>query len=355
MKGDFNLAEEKKLEQTRGRFKLRGKIVGLSSPSAYRSGVIGEGKVNAGNSYHSIRFGVKTSELNTPYVELFGSEDSKVIVYHRDKNNSSSLELGWDERHNIPKDYQLPFFKTTGVGFEFDEKGNVKRKSILTYDAVQEIIDNLEDGDSVYVGGTIQYSEYNGEEQKRFVVDSISKQKDEVDFKDEKFKEMSFFEQELVYVDSRLEREEKKVYLTGRTIDYRENYEDSTFVIDANKNSKFAANVHKMLNFGDLVKVIGYLHNRAIVEEVEEVKDDFDFGGSDELDELDSANRSNVTGYITDLEVINLGKDKDTKKTIWIKGKYKEEDFASGDDPFSADGSEENPFESDLNDEDPFS
>ncbi len=57
------------LEQTKGKFKLVGKVVGINNENAYREGITKNGE---GSPFKSLAFFVQTSKENRVRVELFG-------------------------------------------------------------------------------------------------------------------------------------------------------------------------------------------------------------------------------------------------------------------------------------------
>src|SRR5690606_9631442 len=99
------------------------------------------------------------------------------------------------------------------------------------------IYDNLRNGDSVVVEGEIRYSRYKNQqgdmvEQKSYIIKKIFKLYEELDFGAEGFEEVTYFEQELVFVEADVAESEGKVYVTGRTIDFMKNFHDTQFVVN---------------------------------------------------------------------------------------------------------------------------
>src|SRR5437764_5522854 len=184
---------EPKLKQTRGQFRVEGIATGLDRDNAFRSA-----ETKGNKPYKSLRIGVQTSPTNTVNVELFGMEQEFVYAYSR--NDKETRKYSWDDRDNIPDEgYHLI---GTNVALEQGLDGKLMRETFVPFEASEYIYDNLQDGDSIYVSGQVEFSEYdNGEtvkQQTRFTIQSIGKTKTPIDFDSEDFKEVSEFEQEVV-------------------------------------------------------------------------------------------------------------------------------------------------------------
>src|SRR5690606_38682488 len=175
------------------------------------------------------------------------------------------------------------------IGLDYDEKGKLKTKGVPRFVASKEIYESLNNGDSVVVEGTIRYSKYKNRndeivEQKNYTIEKLFRIKD-IDFEAEDFEEVSYFEQEMVFVDANLDKQEKKAYITGRIIDYMGNFEDTQFVVNfANEKGKVDPDMlnlteamSKKMKFGDVINVFGDVVNRVVVEDVEDdINDDED-------------------------------------------------------------------------------
>src|SRR6185437_6103136 len=198
--------------------------------------------------------------------------------------------------------------------------------------ASQEIFNNINNGDSIVIEGNISYSRYKNRddkmvEQKNYNIEKVFKIKD-VDFESEKFEEVTYFEQEMVFVDAVAEKKEGKVYVTGRHINYNKTFHDTQFVVDYSDGEggtdagmvKLADAFLKKFKFGDLLNVFGDTLNRVIIEEVEEEdtseEDDLlaSLGGKSKPKHAQSyANRT----YISELQIHGVD--------AWDKKVYREE------------------------------
>lgn len=322
------------LQQTKGSFKLVGKVKSLRSTEDTNAN---------GNEYRRLNFGVQTSPVNTIYTEIFGMERDYVMAYSSQEKQSTRVD--WDDRESPPKGYHV-----LGVNLFLvpEKKGDkFEREVLVEWDAIPYIDDNLSEGDFVMVRGELQFSEYENRDgdltqQTRFRVQGISKLKSELDFDAEDFKETSGFEQDVVIQNIDVDKKENKAYVNCYIIDYKKNFVTTQFIIDGNRNSKLLQEFSKRMKFGDWVRVWGLLVNEAVIEDEPEVEDD-PFG-SERPNGLD---RRKVTNY--NQEMLIVGVDAST----WEKKKYSEEDFVLSEAE-QAFGSSENPFLDDDDEELPF-
>jgi hypothetical protein len=343
--------KEFKLQQTKGQFKLVGQVVGLTRENAYREGIIENGQ-NEGKQYRSIRFGVKTSPTNQINVELFGME--RDFIYPYNTKEKKSIQIPFNERDNLPPSYHI-----IGVNCSLkkDEKGKLVRESLVEYDAVKYIYDHLNDGDSVYISGELQFGTYENQKgetvnQTRYVIKTINLQNQPVNFEDEQFAEVASFEQEIVVTDTTLDKETKKVFVNAYVIGYGDKFEPAQFVVDGNTLPKLATNVAKKFKFGDFVKVAGKCLNCVeLVETNDQLEDEW--GG-----EKPKGFNSAIKNYTTELRITYVDPDTYEPK------KYKESDFVK-DEPavtFEEDddldklfgNTEKNPFDDSSDDSLPF-
>lgn len=263
--------QETTLVQTKGSFKLEGIVTRLDQDNAYREGIVGKGQYE-GNEYRSLKFAVKTSKFNEIFVELFGMEKDTVKIYKPNKDRKKKGEtkdFPFNKRNSIPNGWQL---LGTTIKLRQNEDGKLYRESLVEFDAVDAIYNNLENGDSVYITGTLEFTKYEREdgsvkEQVKYNIRNISKKTKEIDFEDEKFKEVSDFTQEMVFVERSTDKEENKVYIQSYIIGYNEKFESATFVVDKNEYPDLGKNFEKKVKFGDLLEVEGNCINRVEVTE----------------------------------------------------------------------------------------
>jgi single-stranded DNA-binding protein len=338
------MAQEFKLTQTKSGFKFAGIVEGMNDNS-YNEGTIQQGK-NEGKSYRSVRFRVRTNTNNALSVELFGMEQDYVYPYKQGKKGENgkrakgeTKKIPFEDRNDLPEGYHL-IGVSVSLQKEVDAKGKEKviRENLVDYDAVDAIYNNLSDGDSIYVAGEVQISEYedrNGEVQKqaKYIIKSINLQKKPIDFNAEDFEELNAFEQEIVFVGADVDKASETVIVTGRTIQYGDKFTDYQFYIRPNgKDSlkKLGAAFAKKVQFGDLVKVLGLALNKSEEVEVKVKADKAKATKDDPFADAGEApkgyDKTTVTNYTQELQITAIAKD-DNGNSVFVKGKYKEEDF----------------------------
>jgi hypothetical protein len=329
------------LQQTKSSFKFIGKVTRIDKDGAFKSDIATKGK-KKGETYHSLRFGVKTSENNEMTVQMYDFEPEEVFLWNSDKAKKAKEQKKsykgdrvpfdeWMERQEELREEGYAVLQTR-VGLSYGEDGKLQSKGLPGFVASEEIYENLNNGDSVVVEGDIRFSEYEGRDgklkpQTTFTIKKIHKLKD-IDFESEKFEEVTYFEQEMVFVDATLEKSEKKVYVTGRTIDYSKKFFDAQFVINYSNGEdgedkdmkKLADAFLKKIKFGDLLKVYGDAVNRVIVEEVEEEEEEEDYasilGGKKKPQH---AQGYTSRTYISEMQIQGV--------EAWDKKVYTEDDF----------------------------
>jgi len=274
------------LKQTKNAFKVIGKVTGIDKEHAFKEDDAKKGKME-GKYYRALRFGVKTSETNTINVEMFDFEPEEVFMWNSDKKKKDKAYKGdrvpfaeWEENQEQLREDGYAVLQTR-IGLSYGEDGKIVSKGLPAYVASKEIFEKLDNGDSVVVEGEIRYSYFEDregkqKEKKTYTIKKIFRLKD-IDFEDAKFEEITYFEQEMVFIDAMIEAKEGKAYVTARTIDYGKNIHDTQMEIvfkDEEGNvdapmKKLADAFAKKIKFGDLLKVYGNVLNRVIVEEVE--------------------------------------------------------------------------------------
>lgn len=335
------MADKKKLVETKGVFKVIGKVTRIDKDGAFREEVMDKpDNKNHGRLYRSLRFGVKTSPTNEIIVQTFDYEPEEVFLWNSKKKEKDPNYKGdripfgvWEEQQDDLREQGYVVLQSR-IGLDYDEKGKLKTKGVPRFVASKEIYESLNNGDSVVVEGTIRYSKYKNRndeivEQKNYTIEKLFRIKD-IDFEAEDFEEVSYFEQEMVFVDANLDKQEKKAYITGRIIDYMGNFEDTQFVVNfANEKGKvdpdmlkLAEAMSKKMKFGDVINVFGDVVNRVVVEEVE---DDINDDEDDLLAQLGGKQKpkhaQNYTSrtYITEMSINGVDK--------WEQGVYTEDDF----------------------------
>lgn len=316
------------LEQTKGKIKLTGVVTGIGNENAKR-----EGFTKSDKKFQSLSFFVQTSKPNRVKVELFGMEKDHVYAYSQKAKDTKKID--WAKRNDNHGDY-----KVLGVNLylEKGEDGKNIRKVLQEYDAVEYITAHLKDGDVVRIQGQIDFQNYVNKqgqevESEKFVITSITKLDEELDFEAEDFKEEAIFEQEIVVTETMVDDENKKLIVNAKVIKYGGETANATFVVDANEYPKLANNMAKRLGFGDFIKVFGKIINSVVITENPEtpvVDEEDDWGGDEEI-KKDFENNF-IRDYINELRITSVD------SSTYEQKKYKEEDFESEDeDAFNGD------------------
>jgi hypothetical protein len=308
---------------------MKGIVDGLARNGAYNEGNVNQGK-NAGKEYKTIRFQVQTSATNKLSVELFGMEMDHVFAYkHGNKKKGTkgdTKRIDFEDRHDdLPTGYQLIGIN---MGLEQNEAGKNIRTTMVAYDAVEYIYDNLNDGDSVKVQGELQFGEYEGNPQIRYVINSIYKEAD-IDFEDEKFEEVAGFSQEIVIAGTNINSADKTLEITAYTIQYGNKFTPAQFVIRPEDDKDLAKllKAFQKLKFGDFIQVEGLCMNNAVVTEVKEAPKENPFGGK----RPKGVQRDTVTNYVTELQ-ITYADGATYKKGLYDEGDFVEDELIEDED-----------------------
>lgn len=347
--GENSIMTTAELVQTKNTFKVVGKVTKIDKDNAYKQEEMTKGK-RQGDTYRSLRFGVKTSDVNEITVSMFDYEPEQVFLWNSDKRKADSSYKGermpfatWESQQDELREQGYAVLQTR-VGLTHGEDGKIVSKGLPSFVASQEIYNNLNNGDSVVVEGEIRYSTYKNREdkeveQKTYTIKKIFKIKD-VDFQDAEFEEVSYFEQEMVFVGADVDKKEGKVYVTGRIIDFMKNFHDTQMIVNFKDDNgeidqsmvKLSEAFAKKFSFGDVVNVFGDTWNRVIVSEVEEEEDEADlfaeFGGRKKPKHAQSfVSRT----YVTEMSIYGIdGIDKKVyKEEDFIKEELIENDFTS--------------------------
>lgn len=364
------MAIESKLVQTKNSFKVIGKVTRIDKDNAFKEEISQKGK-KMGETYRSLKFGVKTSDTNEITVQMFDYEPEKVFMWNSDKKKKDSNYKGdwipfgtWEGQTEELREQGFAILSPR-VGLTYGEDGKLQSHGLPSYVASKEIYENLTNGDNVVIEGEISYSKYKNREdkeveQKNYNIKKIFKLK-ELDFDSEKFEEVTYFEQEMVFVDIDIDKTEGKGYVTGRIINYNKTFHDTQMIVnfkDENGNNiadmvKLTSALKSKVKFGDVIKVFGDTLNRVILKEVEGEQDDeqdlfADFGGKAKPKHAQSYV---AREYIQEMSIQGIDG--------WDSGVYTEEDFVVDnlveDDlsDFGGKSKKPNPF-GDIDENDPF-
>lgn len=321
------------LEQTKGKIKLVGRVTGVTNENAKK-----EGFTKSAKQYKSLQFFLETSPVNRVRVELFGMERDEVVAYSMKARQSKKIP--WKNRKNDFGDFKV---LGTGCYLEVDPQDSSKklRQVLPEFDAVDYIRANLNDGDVVRINGEIDFQEYTNQQgktvsSKKFIIKSITKLDETLDFNSPEFKEESKFEHDIVVNDVMMDDESKRLHVNAKVIKYGGEVVDTSFTVDTEKYPKLAGNMTKRFGFGDFIKVYGLIINSVVLKESDETLEDTsadefeDWGGDEDI--KGSFENNYMKEYISELQIISVD------SSTYEPKKYKEEDLISEDeDAFNGD------------------
>lgn len=211
--------------QLRGAFQISGKVNGRFSQNFFTEGI-----GNGGRAWRKVRFGVEIEQGKTVYVELFGSAQDNCYISKRTtlaggKVQTDTQTIPWSKRFDFEKDPKYKGYGMIGVTCGcrkvLDTKGIEKNdvKHLTAFDACDEI-QNLHDGDSVFVRGNIEYSTYNGQHRVMFVPSQISLCRP-IDFDDMAFQPTANFTQPIVLMGVEANKETGEYDVAAKVVNYQ--------------------------------------------------------------------------------------------------------------------------------------
>lgn len=304
------------LEQTQSAFQLRGIVTGVESQRFYRSGI---GK--NGGQWNAIQFGIKIAENKTVYVTLNGFPRQEVFYYKKGENGAKGVteKVSWKNRKKSPG----KGFRLIGINISTgkDENGKNINEVFTEFDAVEWLHENLKDGDSLFIKGSLDFNSYtdkNGQTKRNInlVPNQISYTQKPVDFDAEDYTEMAEFENTLVFnsIDKETDENDKatgRFILSGYSIGYN-TVENISFIVDEN-HAKLANNLRKAMKPGYSVKTFGRVN---VINDISTVESDDDgWGEASPMERLNSPVRREYIIYKADPNTID-------------KDKYSEDDIA---------------------------
>lgn len=261
------------LKPTYGSYSIRGVVVGLLN-DRYHS----EGDKEGGGKWQRLSFGVKVSNTAFVYVELMGSKTSKVkLIYQNPMNKKYEKDkqklVYWGDHKTLPSNYKLHMPVKTC----FNQSESLE---FTSYEAVEYIKDNLNDGDSVYINGSLQYQEYQDRIQEKFIIQEIGLLDDSLNVNDIGEQE-AYFTQEIVYLSLEKIRK-KKQYLIHSLIISKKDDEllkiPCTYVINYEKYSSDDEEVQvnevirwfkEELTYGSTVRIFGNINHHVPTIEID--------------------------------------------------------------------------------------
>lgn len=272
------------LKQTTSTFQLRGVVTGVKSKRFYTSGT-----TKNYSSWNAIEFGVMVNDKKPIYVKMNGFPRNEVYYYKRGENGAkgTTQRVSWANRKQSPGDG----YRLIGVNISTGKSSDGKNvnEMFTEWDAIEYLRDNLNDGDSVFIRGNVEFDTYtdkNGNVQRKItlVPNQVFYTQDPVDFNADDFEEEALFENVLVYTGIEKEMDENDKH-TGRFIltGYSVKYNDIVpiqFIVDAD-HAKLAANLKKKMKPYNSIHVYGKINVSVDTSVVEESSSNDDGWGED--------------------------------------------------------------------------
>ena len=263
-----------KLPQTKGEFKISGIVTGTKKGDKF----FNQKKTKTGKDMNLLNFGVETNEDTTVYVGLNGMVRDEVFFYKKAEKKGekgTTKKVAWVDRYKFNEDGYKLIGLNVGVSKKLNDKGEkVNDNNTYTeFDACKQIGDNLQDGQSVFVRGNIEYSSYKNDKDEiqrstKFVPNQVSLCRD-IDFKAEDFQENNGFKQVIIFEGIEFDESDandKKARVQAKIITYS-TIESAEFII---RDKKLANVFKKNLKPYNSIKVWGHITNKIETEEVEE-------------------------------------------------------------------------------------
>lgn len=279
------MAETKKkgrlfdLPETKGSFQLKGIVSGVEKENFYK-----EIKTKSNKKMRMINFGVGYAEGSTLYVNLQGMEHENVYFSKKAEKKGDKSEIAkvpWADRFSYNREGFRLIGKSIGVKKKVDESGKtVNDKKVITeFDACKEVSENLKDGESVFIKGSLDYSSFldnNGNKKTsiKLIPNQISLCSD-INFSDEKYTQQNDFVQVIIFMGIDQEKENDKptgrFVVSAKVITYS-NIEDVEFIIE---KKDLANKFKKSLKPYNAIKVSGHMVTSTQTETVEDDDDNW--------------------------------------------------------------------------------
>lgn len=271
---------KQEIRETKGTFDFKGVISNFDKEQDV------DQKTKKGNSMRTLVFNVDTAEGHTHRMQLRAYQGEYVYysktTVDKDGNRKNEIQkVKWGDRAKFDTSEGGKFEGYSPIdrvsfhnGMVTDEDGKQKRNnvSMLTYDAIPEILKEFKVGDSVRIVGNIQIENYtldngNSGTAVRLIPTRIFHSTDEVDFKAENFEEVANFNQKIL-VDEVETTGNDEITVTGLIIGNRTmGRQDFIFRGNAYKFYKDLLNTMKNFKKYVCIELKGVLNNGAAKQE----------------------------------------------------------------------------------------
>lgn len=322
------------LPETKGKFELSGKITGTK-----KDGFVKSIKTKSNRNMKFVNYGVTYDKDCTVYEDIQGMENDYVYFSKRSEEKGAppnTEKVNWADRFSFNKEGYRLIGNNIGVKKKINEEGKeVNDKKILTdFDAAKEISENLQDEQSVFTKGNIEFSSFvtdKGETRRKvkFVPNQVSLCR-EIDFEKEDFESQNNFQQVIVFMGIEKEKVDEKetgrAIVSAKIVNY-DSIENTEFIIcDSSLSMLFKKNLKPYT----AIKVSGKIVTSQLTETV---TDTDSWGEEDEMEKAKSSSKTEliITGAKpSTIDKETYAKDKiESAEEAIRKSKRAEDDFGS--------------------------
>ena len=261
------------LPETKGQFQVKGIVSGKDKGIFFV-----EKKAKNNKPFRSVNFDISYNGVNVLDVTLSGMINENVYFSKRAEKGQKpdTVKVAWDDRYTYKREGYTLIGNRIGVKRIINAEGkSVNDKKVLTdYDSCLEIKDNLEDGQSVFVKGKLDYSSYTDDNDNlkrsvKLVPNQVSRCAD-IDFTSEKYIQQNDFSQTIIFTGIKKEIVDDKptdrFILTAKIVTYK-TIEDMEFII---LDTKLANLFRKNLKPYNAIMIWGHITSHTDTEEIDE-------------------------------------------------------------------------------------
>lgn len=254
------------LPETKGQFKLRGNVTGMSRDNTYSSK-----PTKTGKERRVLNFGVQVAPESSVYVTVQGMEQKEVFFSKRSEVKGEKSDVKRvafaDRNKNQGEGYTLI---GTAVGLDKDLEGKNVVKTYVDFDAAEVLYEKLNDDVPVFLQGEIEYSSFKNDKDevrrnKKFNVKRIYNSKD-IDFEAEDFNETSDFKQKILYMGIKKieDKNDPRFEVEAKIVTYN-SVEDADFIV---RNTALANTFRTNLKPYNAIEVWGKINNKIDTDDV---------------------------------------------------------------------------------------
>lgn len=278
---------KKPLEVTRQRFQLKGKIGKIQEGEnfqSFRSGISTKGKMK-GTPYRSVNLNIITSLdgkiKNEIPVTLYGMKSNDIYVYNKEEKKTYKKPYEYWKSVNENENF---FGVNVGLTTKDEEQKDGTVKSVTEfisypkYEAIEQMEKILEEGDDVFVSGSIVYSEYLGRDGKAVKKTSLEISRinfvGDIDFHKDDFTEVATWQGEFIFMQAKDMRQELETVVLGRNIISGaggvKDWVDTNYIIKYGEDKDLkdlSNNIVRSIKMGDKLNLFGDLSCRPLTQQ----------------------------------------------------------------------------------------